>query len=520
MDPLLYGFFALVGLVAGGGLVYAVLHQRLRSTTFRLEVENRQRLDNAKQEAENLKRQAIIDAREALLQDRSQLEAEIKEQRNELGKLERRAIKKEETLDRKLNQIEQREQHLEKQRQDLERAQERLKQKEGRIDELVQAQQDRLEQISALTREEAKRQLLDALEDEARKDGAVLARKIVDEAQENAEQKAKYHIANAIQRCASEYVAETTVSVVDLPNDEMKGRIIGREGRNIRALEVATGIDLIIDDTPECVILSGFDPVKRHIAAQTLKRLISDGRIHPARIEETVGKVKKEVNKHLRELGKNAAFEVGIHGLNDDLIQLLGRLNFRTSYTQNVLRHSIEVAFISGMIATELGANAKLAKRAGLLHDIGKALDQAVEGPHAVIGAEFARKHGESEEIVRAIGAHHHDWEPKSLEAIIVLTADALSAARPGARREVLQSYIKRLEELEAISRSFPGVDKTYAIQAGREVRIIVEPNSISDEAMQLLARDIAKKIEAEVDYPGEIKVTIIRETRTVEYAR
>lgn len=513
-----------VGLAAGGGAVYILLQaqfqNQLKSSEGRHEREREEMLEVARKEAEQLKKQAVLEAKETLQEERKTFEKEIRQQRNEVVELEKRILRKEETLDRKIQNAEAREVTLDQKRKELEANIEKLHAKDREYDELKVQVQAKLEQVSGLTREEAKRQLISAMEEDARADGAQFARKIVDEATETAEEKAKYIIANCIQRVASEYVAETTVSVIDLPSEDMKGRIIGREGRNIRALEQATGIDLIIDDTPECVILSGFDPVKRYIAGEAVKKLLTDGRIHPARIEETVAKIRRETQKNIRELGKAAAFEVGIHGLHEDIINMMGRLNFRKSYSQNVLRHSVEVSFICGMIAAELGANVKIARRAGFLHDIGKAMDHEIEGPHAVIGAEFCKKLGESQEVVHAIGAHHYDWEPATIEALIVITADALSAARPGARREVLQNYIKRLEELETVSASFPGVEKAYAIQAGREIRVIVEPNAITDGEMSVLARDIAKKIETEMQYPGEIKITVIRETRTVEYAR
>jgi len=353
-----------------------------------------------------------------------------------------------------------------------------------------------------------------------KRESAVYLKKVIDEEQETADRKAKEIICTAIQRCSADHVSETTVSVVDLPNDEMKGRIIGREGRNIRALETATGIDLIIDDTPEAVILSGFDSIRREIAATVLKRLIVDGRIHPARIEELVKKVEQEIEQNIKEEGEQTIFECGVHNVHQELVKLLGRLKYRTSYAQNVLQHSKEVSFIAGIMAEELGLKDKIARRAGLLHDIGKAVDHKMDGAHAKIGAELARKYNESAEIIHAIEAHHYDVEPKSLEAVIVHCADALSAARPGARREILETYIKRLEKLEAIADSFKGVEKTYAIQAGREIRILVKPEDISDAEMTLLARDIAKRIEEELEYPGEIKVTVIRETRSIEYAR
>ena len=470
-------------------------------------------VDQANKDAETIKKEKLLEAKEEIHKFRNDAEKENRERRNELQKYERRVIQKEESLDRKQQSIENKESNL---NQKLKAVEE--KQKE--VESIKLKQLEKLEDISGITCEKAKEIILSNAEKEVRHEMSIMIKDIETQAKENAEKKSREIIGYAIQKCAADHVAETTVTVVNLPNDEMKGRIIGREGRNIRTLETLTGIDLIIDDTPEAVILSGFDPIRREIARIALEKLISDGRIHPARIEEMVEKAKKEVDNIIKEYGEQATFETGVHSLHPELVKLLGRLNYRTSYGQNVLKHSIEVAHIAGIMASEIGADIKLAKRAGLLHDIGKAVDHEMEGTHVEIGMDLLRRYKESKEVIHTMSTHHGDYEPQTVEAVLVTAADAISAARPGARRETLEAYIKRLEKLEEIANSYDGVDKSYAIQAGREIRIMVKPEKINDEELHLLARDITKKIEAELEYPGQIKVSIIRETRAVEYAK
>jgi len=477
------------------------------------EIQAKKIIEDAEKEAESKKRELMLEAKEEALKLRNEMERENKERKLELQRLERRLVQKEESLDRKVESVEKKEEALAKKEASIEETKEKLK---GLYDQRVAE----LERISGLTSEEARQVLFSQLEKELEHETALMIKEMENKAKEEGESRAREIISTAIQRCAADHVAETTVSVIPLPNDEMKGRIIGREGRNIRAFETLTGIDLIIDDTPEAVVLSGFDPIRREIAKIALEKLIVDGRIHPARIEEMVDKARKDVEQQIRDAGEQAIFETGVHGVHPELVKLLGRLKFRTSYGQNVLKHSMEVAYLAGLMAAELGIDIQLAKRVGLLHDIGKAVDHEVEGPHVAIGVELAKKYRESEEVLHAIAAHHGDEEPKTIIATLVQAADAISAARPGARRETIEAYIKRLQKLEEIASSFEGVEKSYAIQAGREVRIMVKPDKVDDLASVKLAREITKKIENELDYPGQIKVMIIRETRVVDYAK
>ena len=509
----------IISFIVGFAIAYwvsrKVISQKIKSS----EIEAQRILSDARHIAETSLKEADLKVKDKLFKLKSDFDAETRETRIELKSKERRLMQKEENVDRKVDQFEKREKEIFKKEKSIAQLEEEVVSKEKEYNKLIEEQKRQLEKISDLTAAQAKELLIRAMENEARHEGAKLIKRIENETNEEADKRAKKIMATAIQRYAGDFVAERTVSVVQLPGDEMKGRIIGREGRNIRALEAATGIDLIIDDTPEAVILSGFNPVRREIARISLMRLISDGRIHPARIEEVVKKVEQEVDTTIKEAGEQAAFELGVHGINNELIKYIGRLKFRTSYAQNVLQHSVEVGFLCGVMASELRLNSKLARRMGLLHDIGKAIDHEVEGPHAIIGSKLAQKNNEAPNIVNAIAAHHEDVPPSSPYDLLVQAADSLSGARPGARKELLENYVKRLEDLENIANTFKGVTNTYAIQAGRELRVIVESGIITDEDATLLSRDVAKKIEESLTFPGQIKVTVIRETRAVEYA-
>jgi ribonuclease Y len=509
-----------VGLLIG--ILLSVLYYKGTAGKKLKEVEEKAQrlLQDAKREAETIKKEAILEARDTSLRTKAEAERELKERRSELNQLERRLRQREEMFDRKLEQLDKKESNLNKRERELGNREKALHEKELDYERLLKEQREELERISGLSTEEAKKELLKRVENESKFEAEKIAKRIEDEALESADRKSKEILSTAIQRYASEYVSDNTISTVNLPNDEMKGRIIGREGRNIRALEATTGVEFIVDDTPETVLLSSFDPIRREIARISLERLISDGRIHPARIEEVVEKVKKEIDATIKEEGERAVFDLGLHGIHPELIKLIGRLKFRTSYAQNVLQHSKEVAYLAGIMAGELGVDIKLAKRAGILHDIGKAIDHDVEGSHHAIGAEIAKKYGENNKVVNAIQVHHGDGDPITVEASLVAAADALSAARPGARKETLESYLKRLERLEEIATSVNGVNKSYAIQAGREIRIIVKPEEVDDELCAQISRNLAKKIEEELTYPGQIKVTVIRESRYVEYAK
>ncbi len=503
----------IAAIVIGAFVGYIYRRNVAESKIGRAEESVKKLVTEAQRKAEAVKKETILEAKEEIHALRTEFDRESKERRSEIQRVERRVAQREEALDKKMASVESKDEQINKKLKDVSKRKEE-------IDQVFADQIVQLEKISGMTTEDAKSLLLEKVEQETRRDMAIYVRDIESKAKEEADKKSREIIANAIQKYAADHVAENTVSVVALPNDEMKGRIIGREGRNIRALETATGIDLIIDDTPEAVILSGFDPIRREVARIALEKLIIDGRIHPARIEEMVKKARKEVDKEIRDAGEQAAFDTGIHNLHPEIIKLLGRLKYRTSYGQNVLKHSLEVAHLAAVMAAELGANVKLAKRGGLLHDIGKAVDHEVEGPHIQIGADLAKKYREANDVIHCIQAHHGDIEAQTVEAVLVQSADAISAARPGARRETLENYIKRLEALEEIANSFSGVEKCYAIQAGREVRILVKPEDVDDAGMHLMAKDIVKKIEKDLDYPGQIKVNVIRETRSIEFAK
>lgn len=518
-----YSMIALIilcSVAAGVALEYFFMR-----VIFRKSLESSKKLslriiEEAKKEAETIKKDSILQAKENLLKARVEFDNDTRDRKRELDNLERRLRSKEESLDKKTELLSQKETDIEKRRKVVFEEESKIREKHSKLNDIIDQHRRKLEDIAGLSSEEAKDYLIKSIEKEAKHEAAIAVRKIEEEAKRTSDKKSREIIAYAIQRYSGDFVAENTVSVVNLPTDEMKGRIIGREGRNIRAIEAATGIDLIIDDTPEAVVLSSFDPIRREVAKISLERLISDGRIQPGRIEEVVSKVKTEVETIIRETGERVSFDMGVHDIHPELIVLLGRLKYRTSFSQNVLQHSIEVAHLTGMMAAELGMNVKEVKRAGLLHDIGKAVDSDVEGTHAEIGAEYAKRFGESEKIVQAIASHHHDGRTNTLLGVLVQAADTLSAARPGARREMMETYVKRLEELERIANSFNGVEKSYAIQAGREIRILVENGKVSDNDAVMLCRDIVKKIEAGLTYPGQIKVTVIRETRVSDFAK
>ena len=494
-------------------LTVSNLKNNAESKIGNAEAKAREIIDDAVKTAETKKKESLLEIKEESIRNKNELEKETKERRSELQRYEKRVLSKEEALDKKSEAIERRE-------AGFTAKEEKLKQREAKVEELSQQRVQELERISGLTSEQAKEYLLKTVEEDVKHDTAKMIKELEAQAKEEADKKAKEYVVTAIQRCAADHVAETTISVVQLPSDEMKGRIIGREGRNIRTLETLTGVELIIDDTPEAVVLSGFDPIRREVARIALEKLIVDGRIHPARIEEMVEKAQKEVDTMIREEGESAALEVGVHGIHPELLKLLGRMKFRTSYGQNALKHSVEVAQLSGLLAGEIGLDVRLAKRAGLLHDIGKSIDHDVEGSHIQIGVDLCRKYKESATVINAVEAHHGDVEPETLIACVVQAADTISAARPGARRETLETYTNRLKQLEDIANQFKGVEKSFAIQAGREIRVMVVPEQVSDADMVLLARDIAKQIEFELEYPGQIKVNVIRESRVTDYAK
>lgn len=515
--PVIIAIASLIAGIAFGYLMRRMLTRKEQQSSENLAVRI---VEEAKKEADNIKKEAVLQAKESLLRTKAEFEREARDRKAELDKLEVRLRSKEENQEKRIDLLVQKESNIENRERGLQQKENALHEKHERLNRIIDDQKEKLERIAGFTAEEAKAQLIQSLEAEAKREAAILIRKAEEEAKRIADKKAQEIIAYSIQRYAGDFVAESTVSVVNLPTDEMKGRIIDREGRNIRAIEAATGVDLIIDDTPEAVVLSAFDPVRREVAKISLERLISDGRIHPGRIEDVVRKVQSEVDKIIQETGERASFDVGAHDIHPEIITLLGKLKYRSSFSQNVLQHSIEVAHLTGMMASELGLDVREAKRAGLLHDIGKAVDHKLEGTHAELGADFAKRFGEHERIVEAIATHHDDGRNNNLLGVLVQVADTLSAARPGARREMLETYVKRLQELEGIAKSFNGVESCFAIQAGREIRILVQNEKISDDDSLILCRDIVKKIESELTYPGQIKVTVIRETRVTDFAR
>ncbi len=520
MDPILTFVIIIIGAVTGIVVGFFLRKKLVESKLATADEAAKKIFSDAKKEADNLKKEARLQAKEELYKLKAEFEKESKNKKYEIQKMEKRLNQKEENLEKRVNLLDQKDISVAKREKALEPQEMRVKEMEEKYTAALDEQKNLLEKISGMTSSEAKKLLMQNIENEAKLDSARTVRRIEEETKENADKISRNIIAMAIQRYSADYVAEKTVSLVNLPNDEMKGRIIGREGRNIRTIEQLTGVDLIIDDTPEAILISSFDSIKREVARISLEKLITDGRIHPARIEEIVEKVKQEMEITLREAGERVTFDVGIHKINPEVIRLLGRLKYRTSYDQNVLQHSLEVSYLCGMMASELGINVKSAKRAGLLHDIGKAVDHEVEGSHALIGSDLVKKYGENDDIVHAISAHHDDIKPQTVLAVLVQAADALSAARPGARREMLMTYVKHLKDLENIANSFNGVNKAYAVQAGREVRVIVESKDISDDASVVMSKDIARKVEESLTYPGQIKVTVIRETRSIEYAK
>ncbi len=519
-DTITYLGFAILGSIVFFSLGYVLRKYTAKMKIKRAEDKAKTIINSSKEEAERRKRESILEAKDLLLRMRTEFEEESKERRKEVQTMEKRLLQKEENVDRKVEFLEQKEKNLRKSESEIRQKHEELDRVKKQIDDTFQKEKEKLQELSGMTKEQAKNLLVKMMEQEARQEAAYTVKKIQEETKDKADREARKIVGLAIQKCAVDHTVDTTVSVVNLPSEEMKGRIIGREGRNIRALEMATGVDIIIDDTPEAVIISGFDKFRREVARLSLERLIEDGRIHPGRIEEVVEKVKKEMEATIKEEGENTLLELGLHGIHSELVKLLGRLKFRTSYGQNVLQHSKETAFLMATMAGELRLDVNLAKRIGALHDIGKALTHEMEGPHAALGADMAKKYGEPDIVTHAIAAHHGDIEPKTLLAVLAQAADAISAGRPGARRETLESYIKRLDSLEAIGNEMEGVEKTYAIQAGREIRVIVQPDKVNDASAAIIAQELKKKIENGLQYPGQIKVVVIRETRAIEYAK